>query len=125
MRFIFAFLGILLLSHILSGYSPVKAYDASEPLNFINLTTFSAFLIPKTSPQSLLSIIDEKERENDVIDYCLNVPVLLYHHIQPMRIAASLGHAQLTVGSDYFDMQMAYLVANKYHPISADELVAI
>lgn len=55
-------------------------------------------------------------------DFCLQVPVLLYHHIEPLSIAQNLGHAQLTVDSDYFDQQMAYLAANGYHSISAEEL---
>lgn len=57
-----------------------------------------------------------------VNDYCLNVPVLLYHHVQPLSEAKQLGHAQLTVDSGYFDSQMAYLAANGYHSLSADDL---
>jgi peptidoglycan/xylan/chitin deacetylase (PgdA/CDA1 family) len=59
---------------------------------------------------------------NTANDYCLNVPVLLYHHIEPIAQAQKEGHAQLTVDSNYFDQQMAYLAKNGYHAISSDEL---
>ncbi|MFI5206018.1 MAG: polysaccharide deacetylase family protein, partial [Candidatus Paceibacterales bacterium] len=54
--------------------------------------------------------------------YCLNVPVIFYHHIQPLAEAKTLGHAQLTVDSGIFDSQMAYLVSHGYTTISADQL---
>lgn len=56
-------------------------------------------------------------------DFCLSVPILLYHHIQPLDIAAQLGHEQLTVDSYYFEEQLKYLVEHGYRVISADELV--
>lgn len=59
---------------------------------------------------------------NEIKDYCLNVPILLYHHIEPMEIASKSGHAQLTVDSGNFEMQMEYLKLNNFHTISADEL---
>lgn len=76
----------------------------------------------KSKPKKTLSVPVAEAQTNTESDYCLNVPVLLYHHIQPYAIAEKLGHAQLTVDSEFFDMQMAYLVANKYHTLSADEL---
>lgn len=55
--------------------------------------------------------------------YCLTVPVLFYHHVEPLHEAAKQGHAQLTVDSTVFDSQMAYLVQNGYRSLSAEELV--
>ncbi|MBI5122828.1 hypothetical protein HZA75_03130 [Candidatus Roizmanbacteria bacterium] len=52
--------------------------------------------------------------------YCIYVPMLTYHHIQPEAEAKVQGHAQLTVDSGIFDSQMSYLVANGYHTISSD-----
>jgi peptidoglycan/xylan/chitin deacetylase (PgdA/CDA1 family) len=57
------------------------------------------------------------------IDYCIDLPIVLYHHIQPMPIADLLGHGQLTVDSDIFDGQVKYLKDHGYNAISADELV--
>ncbi len=56
--------------------------------------------------------------------FCLRVPVLMYHHIQPLAEASKLGHAQLTVDSGIFDQQMSYLVAAGYTTLSSDQLVA-
>ncbi|MBI3379466.1 polysaccharide deacetylase family protein [Candidatus Gottesmanbacteria bacterium] len=55
--------------------------------------------------------------------FCLFVPVLLYHHIEPIAQAKSEGHAQLTVDANIFDSQMKYLKDNGYKSISAEELV--
>jgi peptidoglycan/xylan/chitin deacetylase (PgdA/CDA1 family) len=58
-----------------------------------------------------------------LIGYCLRVPILTYHHIQPEAIAKELGQTSLTVDNRIFDQQMAYLTANGYTPIWANELV--
>jgi peptidoglycan/xylan/chitin deacetylase (PgdA/CDA1 family) len=55
--------------------------------------------------------------------YCLRVPVLMYHHIQPEATAKELGQTSLTVDSGMFSQQMAYLAASGYTPIWANELV--
>lgn len=58
-----------------------------------------------------------------LVGYCLHVPVLMYHHIQPEASAKSLGQTSLTVDNGIFDQQMAYLAASGYTPIWANELV--
>lgn len=55
--------------------------------------------------------------------YCLWVPVLTYHHIQPEAVAKQLGQTSLTVDNGIFDQQMAYLMARGYTPIWANELI--
>ncbi len=55
--------------------------------------------------------------------FCLYVPILIYHHTQPLDEAKVQGHASLTVDSGIFDSQMSYLVANGYHTISSDQVV--
>ena len=55
--------------------------------------------------------------------YCLPVPVLLYHHIQPEADAVAKGQTSLTVDTAAFDGQMAYLASNGYTTISAEQLV--
>lgn len=59
----------------------------------------------------------------EVSDFCQHVPVLLYHHIQPLPIADQLGHEPLTIESNIFDEQMRYLVEHGYHAVSAEDLV--
>lgn len=46
----------------------------------------------------------------------------MYHHIQPENIARNLGQTSLTVDSTIFQEQMAYLAANGYTTLWADEL---
>lgn len=55
--------------------------------------------------------------------FCLNIPVLMYHHIQPLAEAKKIGNGQLTVDVGMFDKQMHYLVSGGYNAISADQLV--
>lgn len=58
-----------------------------------------------------------------VEDYCLDVPVVMYHHIQPLQMAELLGHKALTVDSETFDAQIKYLKDQGYTAISAADLV--
>ncbi|MBI2327439.1 polysaccharide deacetylase family protein [Candidatus Curtissbacteria bacterium] len=55
--------------------------------------------------------------------YCLNVPVLMYHHVEPIEQARAAWHAQLTVDVGVFENQMKYLISRGYKTIFADELV--
>lgn len=55
--------------------------------------------------------------------YCLNVPVLMYHHIEPSTQAKAEGHSSLNVDSGIFASQMAYLSSKGYNTITADDLV--
>lgn len=60
--------------------------------------------------------------ENIRQSFCLRVPVLLYHHIEPIPLAQKEGHAQLTVDPAIFERQMKYLVDHGYQTISAEKL---
>ncbi|MFH1833172.1 MAG: polysaccharide deacetylase family protein [Candidatus Levyibacteriota bacterium] len=55
--------------------------------------------------------------------FCLNVPILMYHHVQPESQAKENGQTALTVDSEVFDSQMAYLVSHGYGTVSGDQLV--
>lgn len=55
--------------------------------------------------------------------FCLNVPVLLYHHIQPNSLSKEKGQANISVDNSAFDQQMAYLTSHGYTPITAKQLV--
>jgi len=56
-------------------------------------------------------------------DYCLNVPIIMYHHVEPLAIATQLGHAQLTEDSQIFEEHISYLVSHHYHLLSLETLV--
>lgn len=64
-----------------------------------------------------------KTVEAKPLGFCLNVPVIFYHHIEPIAQAKTGGHAQLTVDVNNFDGQMKYLKDHGYRSISAEELV--
>ncbi len=57
------------------------------------------------------------------VGYCLRVPVIFYHHIQPQAQAAAKGQTSLSVDSGIFDGQMAYLARKGYHSITVEQLV--
>lgn len=56
--------------------------------------------------------------------FCLQVPTLLYHHIQSASSARENGQGNLTVDAAVFDQQMAYLVSRGYTSLSADQLAS-
>lgn len=58
-----------------------------------------------------------------LVGFCLNVPVLMYHHVQPNAEAQTRGQKSLNVDNGEFDLQMGYLVNNGYSIISAQQLV--
>ncbi|MGE5042083.1 MAG: polysaccharide deacetylase family protein [Candidatus Levyibacteriota bacterium] len=60
----------------------------------------------------------------DYKGYCLNVPVIFYHHIQPMAEARAKGKERLTVDNGIFVSQMSYLYAKGYRSISASQLAS-
>lgn len=55
--------------------------------------------------------------------YCLTVPVLLYHRVQPISLAKTVGQASISVDSGIFDQQMQYLSEHGYTAITALDLV--
>ncbi len=57
------------------------------------------------------------------VGFCLRIPVLLYHHVEPYGQAKTEGHASLTVDSGWFEKQMQYLSQRGYNTISAEDLV--
>lgn len=55
--------------------------------------------------------------------YCLPVPVLVYHHIQPQSEAIRKGQTSLSVDNGIFDLQMRYLSENGFNTINATALI--
>src|SRR5207302_986233 len=87
--------------------------------------TTSPTAVPTPTPSSAPTINPLSLQSTEILpnNFCVRVPVVYYHHIQPLSIASRLGHAPLTVDSDIFDNQMAYLAQSGYHALSADDLV--
>ncbi len=74
--------------------------------------------IPKPTQEAKVEISPEEVRSG----FCLNVPILLYHHVQPAGEAKENGQSSLSVDSAIFDQQMAYLASRGYTSLSADQL---
>lgn len=80
-------------------------------------------LTPTPIPQPAATLSAEPLTPGYSEEYCLDVPVIMYHHIEPLRIATEMGHEALTVDSDIFEDQIEYLVKNKYHFIALEDLI--
>jgi peptidoglycan/xylan/chitin deacetylase (PgdA/CDA1 family) len=55
--------------------------------------------------------------------FCINVPVLYYHHIQPVSDILSKKQQSVSINSDVFDAQMSYLSSRGYNAITVKQLV--
>lgn len=55
--------------------------------------------------------------------FCLRVPILTYHHIQPQSTAVQLKQTSLNVDNGIFDQQMGYLASKGYTSIWAIDLI--
>ncbi len=84
------------------------------------LFSVSALATPTASPTPTKAPLVAVQAKND---YCLYVPMLLYHHVQPLDQAKAEGHAQLAIDSTIFDSQMAYLASQGYHTITSSDVV--
>lgn len=58
-----------------------------------------------------------------LIGYCLNVPVLMYHHVQPQSQAVDKKQTATSVDNGVFDQQIQYLTSQDYTLLTAKELV--
>lgn len=58
-----------------------------------------------------------------LVGYCLNVPVLIYHHVEPQAQAKDLNQTSLSVDNGMFDHQMEYLKSSGYTTITVKQLI--
>src|SRR5258708_2586746 len=77
------------------------------------------FPIATSSAKTELSFADQKK----IYGPCAVVPTLFYHHIQDLDQAKAAGHAQFTVGPQFFRKQMQYLKDRQYNVISMQSLI--
>ncbi len=91
------------------GRSVMAAVDTS-PQGAAKEATPASTSSPSPSPEVLTG-------------FCLNAPILMYHHIQPAQSAKDKGQTALSVDNGTFDSQMAYLNQAGYTSISSIQLV--
>lgn len=85
----------------------------------------SAPAIETPSPQTSSSPVttpSPKPTPVPLVGFCLRVPILMYHHIQPYDIAKKDKHTTLTVTPEYFEEHLKYLVSSGYTTVSVDQL---
>ena len=116
-----------------SNHMPAKVYSAEITSPVLASELLFPTLIASPSPTIVLPFQDSYYQTAPEIpatisaqtqgDFCLNVPVIMYHHIQPMDMAKKLGHDSLTVDSGKFEEQMKYLVSQGYTAVGAETLI--
>lgn len=113
-------------------FLPQKAFAASDqqlllyPTLFITPTPVASEEATPLSPFFFDDWENPLASDEGVLaqgDYCVDLPVILYHHTEPLEIATLLGHEKLTVDSTIFDEQMNYLVDHGYTTLSAEDFV--
>lgn len=88
----------------------VSSIPSSIPLTPTLTLTPTPTLVPTSTPVPL-------------VGYCLHVPILFYHHIQPTTQAIQKHQQNLSVDNGMFDLQMGYLQSKGYTFITVKQLV--
>lgn len=94
--------------------SPVSRYAVVLPIT----PTASPSAVPTASPSATPT-----DAPIVYSGFCLSVPVLFYHHIQPQATATDKKQTSLNVDNGVFDQQMAYLSSHGYTTIFVDQLI--
>lgn len=133
-KFVIGFLSVSILFILGTGIMQSYMTPVNESYNNGYYSLIPGVLFSRDNSEATSSVpgLNEENLPNPPVDdsvvqsgseYCLNVPVLMYHHIQPYNLAKERGQTSLTVDSVVFDQQMSYLASGGYTSISADELV--
>jgi hypothetical protein len=107
-RFFLSVLIIILLiiyfgsSFLIRGQNKVKLYKISTSIPLKRTAPKLPLVIPSPT-------LTATPTPAPLLGFCLKVPVLMYHHIQPEATAKELGQTSLTVDNGIFDQQMSYL----------------
>ncbi|OGH19309.1 MAG: hypothetical protein A3D74_01485 [Candidatus Levybacteria bacterium RIFCSPHIGHO2_02_FULL_37_13] len=123
-------LGAVLLSMILVPNLSRGQDKTTQTKNLYIVNIDSIYSISKSIASSSSALnpsptpVPKKEKiVEENFGYCVNVPVLLYHHVQPDSEARRLWQTALSVDSDIFEQQVSYLVSRGYTAISAKQLI--
>src|SRR3990167_5947712 len=92
-------------------------YQNSQRLSTSALNEISQIVTPVEATNQQIEAI-----KNTPTGFCLNVPILMYHHIQPQNIALEKWQTALNVDPGVFEIQIKYLAEHGYQTISADQL---
>lgn len=79
-------------------------------------------LVPSPSPSPSPRPLTFSEM-NNLYGPCVNLPTLMYHHVQSKDVAVAKKQTGLTVNTDVFRSQMEYLKIKNYQTISMNDLI--
>ena len=124
---------ILLLGVFIYSHKPVKdkfseVYDQTKVVNpLITITepqnaSPSVSISPTASPSPTVKPLSFAEM-NSLYGPCTNLPVLMYHHVEPIDLAKANKRTGLDVPPEMFRSQMEYLNKNGYQSITPSDLV--
>lgn len=113
----FVLIALLLLRFYAVKIGSVEENKIKSPLSISKVFTSSPTPTPTPTP------VPTPTPTPVPVGYCLNVPVLFYHHIQPQADAIANKQTSQSVDAGIFDQQMAYLNQKGYTTISALDLV--
>lgn len=111
---------------VLTGITLIAILIITRPLFASHkIAKVTAVAQIKTSPTATITPTPSPTPTSAPIPsgFCLNVPVLMYHHIEPYNLAVSEHHGSLTVDSAMFEKQLQYINAHGYHTITAETLI--
>lgn len=107
---------------------PLSAKQLNRPVP-TQQASASAVILPASPSATPTSTLPQAVASSPAVlkpaytGFCLNAPVLFYHHIQPYNEARAKGQAGLTVDNVIFDQQMNYLASHGYTAITVKQLV--
>lgn len=123
----FLIVTISALALLLTNYKPVTIFEKESyhPLTRDIAIRVSPTPMVTPSPKEHLAIgrVHAAETSAQSLGYCVQAPILFYHHVEPFAEAAKAGHQQFTVDTTTFDQQMQYLVSNGYKTTSVSDVV--
>lgn len=96
---------------------------ATEHISSNIALPITPLLLPTSTPVPATPTPTPDKNTPPAHTFCINVPIVLYHHIEPYELATKAGHQSLTVDSGFFDQQMSYLQSAGYHSLTLDQLV--
>ncbi len=121
--FLTVILGIFTIVIYVTNHSNQTRYIPQEPITRVlgkgsNVPSQVQQAAPNNSPIPAKSAVPRVAH----LGFCMNVPVLTYHHVEPQAQAIAEGHPDLNVDIPLFDSQMQYLVQRGYAFINAEDL---
>ena len=97
-------------------------YKSTTAFQTNNTETLSPVSSPSSTPSPTQKVLSAAE-QNALYGPCVNLPVLMYHHVESEVSAKQNKREYLNVPPETFKKQMEYLVTKGYSTISPSDLI--